>query len=656
MTRSTGATCRLSLPTELEAVRDTVALAHRFLAEQNLEAQDLVACELALTEACNNAVAYSRPNSQNPLKGGHQASVHLELFCDAHIIEMHVIDHGSGFEWPDQIDLPDSSEEHGRGLFIIKSLMQDVSYLRGRDQNRLIMRIHRKTMVDDSPEGDARQSSGLEAPAPRRRVNNTTERASETAALSGRTPPPEQLAAVQQKLALSEHVIGTMAKEICFRSEELAAIFRSTSELGTGGDDLAAFSDRLLNDLLQLASADWFVLRLVPKQERKLVMASASRREVALPPVDLVDQQDSAECKAALSRSDVLFGKSQPLNPADPLASAFCGGCGLVKPIFMGEMLLGTLAVGRNESECPFLPNHLQVIQTFSEFLAIQTLNIRLHQEHLNHRLTSRELDIARSIQESLLPKRFPKLAGYGLAGFCINARQVGGDFFDVVPLSDDKVLLVIADVMGKGVPAALFAATLHTLVRTVAEWTHRPAEILERVNRLIFEELSSVDMFITAQMAVLDARKRRLMVANAGHCPLVLTHHDGHVEAISPEGMPLGIVAEATFEQMPISLQEHVSAVLYTDGLTEARNAHGQFFGQNRFFNWLQQHHALDKTAEQLSDALRAELKSFQGEISLSDDQTFLVLAEQISDVEAQPSEAMGAKISPALNTPIAQ
>src|SRR5213078_2814923 len=128
----------------------------------------------------------------------------------------------------------------------------------------------------------------------------------------------------------------------------------------------------------------------------------------------------------------------------------------------------------------------------------------------------ARELDIARNIQQSLLPKTFPSLPGFGLAGFCLSARQVGGDFFDVLPLSSHSALLVVADVMGKGVPAALFAATLRTLIRAMAEWTHRPGELLARVNRLMYDELSGVDMFITAQLALADTRQGRLIVASA--------------------------------------------------------------------------------------------------------------------------------------------
>src|SRR5437016_5163851 len=113
------------------------------------------------------------------------------------------------------------------------------------------------------------------------------------------------------------------------------------------------------------------------------------------------------------------------------------------------------------------------------------------------------ELEIARKIQESLLPKSFPTLPGFSLSGYCRTARHVGGDFYDVIALPGKSALLVMADVMGKGVPAALFAAILRTLIRTGAELAVRPLDLLARLNRQMYEELSGVDMFITVQVAL---------------------------------------------------------------------------------------------------------------------------------------------------------
>jgi serine phosphatase RsbU (regulator of sigma subunit) len=246
-------------------------------------------------------------------------------------------------------------------------------------------------------------------------------------------------------------------------------------------------------------------------------------------------------------------------------------------------------------------------------------------------------LEIARNIQQSLLPKTFPDLSGFGLAGFCLSARQVGGDFYDVLPLSDQCVLLVVADVMGKGVPAALFAATLRTLVRTTVDWTRRPSELLGRINHQMFDELSGVDMFITAQLALVDLAKQRLVVANAGHCPLLMTNLEGETMSVSPEGMPLGIVPQMNFVDQVLKLDSIHSVLLYTDGLTEARNSEGEWFGRERLLKWLERPTNRMHTAKDLSEQFLKELDSFQCCAPIKDDQTFLILAAEDSVKEAE-------------------
>jgi serine phosphatase RsbU (regulator of sigma subunit) len=307
-----------------------------------------------------------------------------------------------------------------------------------------------------------------------------------------------------------------------------------------------------------------------------------------------------------------------------------CDSIGLVRPIIQGETLLGTLAIGRKMAGGPFSPEQLEVIRTFTEFLSIQIVNAELQEKQVGLQVTAHELEIARSIQESLLPKFFPPIPGYGLAGFCLSARHVGGDFYDVFEVSRGRVLLVVADVMGKGIPAALFAATLHTLVRTTAEWTHQPAELLARMNRQMFDELSAVDMFITAQLLLIDTEEQLLTVASAGHCPLLINLKLGGIRAVSPEGLPLGILPRAIFAEETIPLRDCASVLLYTDGLTEARNGAGQFYGQQRLEQWLSDSQTDSRSAYELSWKFMADLKSFQSKATTADDQTFLILTEE--------------------------
>ena len=142
----------------------------------------------------------------------------------------------------------------------------------------------------------------------------------------------------------------------------------------------------------------------------------------------------------------------------------------------------------------------------------------------------------------------------------------MGGDFYDVLPVDADSHLLVVADVMGKGIPAAMFAVILRSLLRASPELTQQPAALLTRVNRLLFPELSGVDMFITAQLVYLNARERRIITASAGHCPLAVADAR-QVRMFSPEGMPLGILPDATFLDETVELPENCRVLLYTDG-----------------------------------------------------------------------------------------
>jgi len=191
-------------------------------------------------------------------------------------------------------------------------------------------------------------------------------------------------------------------------------------------------------------------------------------------------------------------------------------------------------------------------------------------------------------------------------------------------------LLLVIADVMGKGIPAAIFAAILRSLLRAVPEWMSQPAALLGRVNRLLFDELSGVDMFITAQLVYVDSRAKRITTASAGHCPVLLAiDKEGNVKTLSPEGLPLGILPDTTFANHTEMLPRNCRVLLYTDGLTEARSESGEFFGQERLIRWLKKTGAVRKTAEELKDELASELAAFQASSALRDDQTFLIMAE---------------------------
>jgi serine phosphatase RsbU (regulator of sigma subunit) len=345
------------------------------------------------------------------------------------------------------------------------------------------------------------------------------------------------------------------------------------------------------------------------------------------------------ELEAALARHDIAFGPNRPLASNDPLARANPYATGIVRPFVARDTLIGTLTVGKNTSDQRFTAAQAKVIHTFADFLGLQLVNARLREEQLSSRLLAHELQIARNIQRSLLPKALPQLRHFGVAGYCESAHQVGGDFYDVLQLSDNSLLLVVADVMGKGVPAALFAAILHSLVRALPEWTQHPSELLARLNWHMYEELSSVDMFVTAQLVLINSRKNQMTVASAGHCPVLLAQGgNAPVRSIAPEGMPLGILPTTRFVDETLELRPPCRILLHTDGLVERRDGGDPLRAQARLERWMKESLLRDRTARQLRDELAGELARERigadgASTALRDDQTFLIVAEQQLD-----------------------
>lgn len=601
-----GISNRVAFACELSEARIATRILRAFLQEQGLDESELFNFELCLAEACNNAVQYARP-------GARRAPVSAEVICRSSCVEMRVTDHTTGFTLGERAPSIDPERENGRGLFIIQSLMDEVEYLRGRDSNVLVMRKTR-THQQHRPDDDAAVATLEDA---RRQIESC------------------------------QQTISGMARELCFRSESLAAIFRCCTELGRTSD-LEGFGHRLLNDLLHLTAADWFVLRLVPAGASRLEVFAVSAPELRSEPLVLGQSNEPdapVELVAARRRRDVEFDAGRPGAAADPLRAIGPNANGIVQPLLFNDKLVGTLAIGRREADAPFSVLQAEMIRTFSEFMAVQVVNARHLEEQVHARLVAHELDIAHRIQRALLPRSLPQLAKFRLAAHWESARQVGGDFYDAIPLSDHSVLLVVADVMGKGVPAAMFATIMRSLLRAMAARSHHPARLLKRLNELLYEELSTVGMFITAQLVFVDLNRRQLVAASAGHCPVLLVSGD-HVRTLRVAGTPLGILPNTSFRQHTATLASPAGLLLYTDGVTEAVNPAGEMFGHERLAQWLASRAQLPLSAESVREGLAAEMARFRGAAALRDDQAFLMLAEEsgLDRLAAAPEEPSAA------------
>ncbi len=235
------------------------------------------------------------------------------------------------------------------------------------------------------------------------------------------------------------------------------------------------------------------------------------------------------------------------------------------------------------------------------------------------------EIETARQIQQSFLPESTPRLDGFNLAAFSLPALEVGGDFYDFIPIAQDKWGLVIADVSGKGFPAALFMALSRICVRANAMGTLTASEAIRMANNLITQDAKS-GMFVTLFYALLDLKQRRLSYVNAGHNPpLLLRGNGGGVTLLGARGIALGVLENIDLEEKEFNLANNDIVVIYTDGITEAINAKEEQFGQERLVNLVVQNSHL--SAQSLVDKIKSEVTAFSMGQPQFDDLTLVVL-----------------------------
>lgn len=243
-------------------------------------------------------------------------------------------------------------------------------------------------------------------------------------------------------------------------------------------------------------------------------------------------------------------------------------------------------------------------------------------QQRRAHERIEQELQTARSIQHAFLPKDVPALPGWRFAPYYQPARDVGGDFYDFLPFEDGRLGLVIGDVSGKGIPAALLMATVHTMLRTTVQATISPGEILARVNELLVAEIPA-GMFVTCFFALLDPTSGHLCYANAGHEP-PYRQRQGNAAELWATGMPLGMLPGTRYVEYETTLAPGDSLLFYSDGLVEAHNPASEMFGFPRLQRLLTE----QNDSVPLIDALLGEFQCFTGEgWEQEDDVTLLTL-----------------------------
>lgn len=320
------------------------------------------------------------------------------------------------------------------------------------------------------------------------------------------------------------------------------------------------------------------------------------------------------------------------------LDEARAAGVELLVPLIAQGELLGALYVGPRLSDQPYSTGDRKLLASLASQVApaikVAQLVEEQQAEAQERERLQQELRVAALIQQTLLPKEVPSISGWRINAFYRPAREVGGDFYDFIPLDDGRLGLVIGDVTDKGIPAALVMATSRSMLRAAAHNHPSPGAALAEVNESLVPEIPQA-MFVTCLYAVVDTESGEVVFANAGH-NLPYVGNDTSVRELRATGMPLGLMSGMTYEERTHTMSRGEVMVLTSDGITEAHSPEGEMYGFSRLMGRV----GAQTAKKDLLSALVADLESFQGPDSeQEDDITLVVVRRTANDSTAPPA-----------------
>ncbi len=254
-------------------------------------------------------------------------------------------------------------------------------------------------------------------------------------------------------------------------------------------------------------------------------------------------------------------------------------------PLIVNNKIVGLLLFGLKHSGANFAGKDIELLTAAANQVAVAIENARLYESEAEKLKLERDIENAKKIQEGLLPKDFPAMPAVEICGKMIPALQIGGDYFDLIKISDNELFILIADVSGKGLSASFYMSKIQTMMHLYCKSGKKPFEILSTINDEIYGDIQK-NWFITISLALFDAEKSTLNFARAGHTPLLM-RRNGKLLKYQPSGIGVGLapknVFDSNLEEIEIELKKDDLLLLYSDGLTDSMNPEKEFFGEER-------------------------------------------------------------------------
>ena len=394
------------------------------------------------------------------------------------------------------------------------------------------------------------------------------------------------------------------------------------------------FND-LLNTVTQMTSEVcgarnvWLELFSVNTITGEMSVEVVAKRNITQQEIDLISVEDGTQLQRYLmdSHKALLIEDIWSDRRTKHLKEkGFPRGSMLTVPLLSHGKLIGVLHATKDLQDA-FDQDDIDVMTTFADHVSIAIDNSRLITKSIERERLHQEMMVAQRMQKRLLPQSLPNLASAEFAAVSESSLEVGGDYYDIITLPDEKIGIVIGDVSGKGVSAAFYMAEVKGIVMSLSRICTTPRELLSRANDTLMETLEK-NMFISAIYGVLDVRNAELTLARAGHCPVIYISHNS-VELIRSTGIGLGLTDSVQFglstEERIIKLITGDICIFYTDGITESRNAEMEEYGYERLMQIAST--CSHCSANEMKERILRSVQTFIGQGTYNDDVTLIVM-----------------------------
>jgi len=394
------------------------------------------------------------------------------------------------------------------------------------------------------------------------------------------------------------------------------------------------FND-LLNTVTQMTSevcgarSVWLELFSINDNTGEISVELVAKRNISQDEIDLIAADDGTQLMRYLidSHKALLIEDIWSDRRTKHLkGKGFARGSLLTVPLLSHGKLIGVLHATKDLQNA-FDQDDIDVMTTFADHVSIAIENSRLISKSIERERLHQEMMVAQRMQKRLLPQSLPNLSSAEFAAVSESSLEVGGDYYDVITLPDERIGIVVGDVSGKGVSAAFYMAEVKGIVMSLSKICKTPRELLSRANDALMETLEK-NMFISAIYGVLDVQKATLTLARAGHCPMIYISHNS-VELIRSTGMGLGLTNSMQFEQTTeertINLQRGDICIFYTDGITESRNVEMEEYGYERLMQIANK--CIDCSVDEMKEQILSSVRTFIGQGTYNDDVTLIVM-----------------------------